>query len=66
MKGSTDLGDDEITVVQGSTVETDENLVRAGLGDGTFLLDEALEALLLARDDILGLGRGNRHCDDVV
>lgn len=59
----TNLGDDEITVVQGSTVETDENVVVTGLGNGALLLDEAIEALLLAGDDPLRLSRRERHCE---
>lgn len=66
MMCSTNLGNDEITVVQRSTVEADKNVVLADMGDGTFLTDEAIEALVLALDDPLLLSRGNRHCDDGV
>lgn len=57
-------GDDEIAVVERGAEKVDEDLMVAGGGDGSVLVDEAVEALVGSGDEPLLLGLGDRHCDD--
>jgi len=65
-EGVLPLGDDQVAVVDRRALEPDEDIIVAGLGDGSLLVDEGLEALAGALDEPLLLGRGESHCERAV